>query len=252
MTNEINIEERKPVWSALSEFYLDTELQESDYCHIAATIIDSPYSIDEVKKINKYEVFPVLQPNLLSIAGEWAGFDEEWLTKLITDSLSKRNVIKKIAIEGFYKCMSWIHIGNWKRTKKAYHELKNDPNSYFLICREVMKNKIEPFEFSKFDSPEVRKLLDKASEYKKLDQYETFCKHLEIGRYWTFIWTAYYLLEYFEVSVTDKCTHIGDEANTVNLCLWVVSQNFQYFRSEESKLNAEKWLSKIKSKYNIQ
>jgi len=49
---------------------LDAELQESDYQHIAAIIIESPYSIKVVKKINKYEVFPILKMNLMSVAGE--------------------------------------------------------------------------------------------------------------------------------------------------------------------------------------
>ncbi len=94
MNDTLNIEERKPIWIVLSEFYLDTELQESDFRHIAFKIIESPYSIDKVKEINKYEVFPVLQPNLLSVAGEWAGFDEEWLINSITDSLNMSTLFR--------------------------------------------------------------------------------------------------------------------------------------------------------------
>jgi hypothetical protein len=39
----------------------------------------SGYKIEELREIYLFEVAPVLFPNLLSIAGEWAGFDEEWL-----------------------------------------------------------------------------------------------------------------------------------------------------------------------------
>jgi hypothetical protein len=85
MNETLNIEERKPIWIALSDFYLDTELQESDFRHIAFKIIESPYSLEEVKEINKYEIFPVLQPNLMSVAGEWAGFPENWTTLYIAN-----------------------------------------------------------------------------------------------------------------------------------------------------------------------
>lgn len=65
------LEERKNIWRDLSKFYLDTELEEFDFKVIANAIIENPFSFNEVKKINKYEVFPVLQANLMSIAGEW-------------------------------------------------------------------------------------------------------------------------------------------------------------------------------------
>ena len=56
MKDTVNLEERRPIWIALSEFYLDTELDGSDFRRIAFTILDSTYSFDEVKRINKYEV----------------------------------------------------------------------------------------------------------------------------------------------------------------------------------------------------
>ena len=52
MTAPLNIVERKPIWIALSEFYLDTELGDSDFRQIAFTILESPYSFNEVKIIN--------------------------------------------------------------------------------------------------------------------------------------------------------------------------------------------------------
>ncbi len=124
MEKNINIKERKPIWIALSEFYLDTKLQESNFRHIAFKIIESPYSLDKVKEINKYEIFPILQPNLLSVAGEWAGFDEEWLVKGITDSLKKRNAIKKLVIESSYLTFKWMHKGYWDKLEKVYNQIK--------------------------------------------------------------------------------------------------------------------------------
>lgn len=127
MNHTINIAQRKPIWIALSEFYLDTELQESDFRRIAFKIIESPYPMDEVKEINKYEVFPVLQPNLLSVAGVWAGFDENWLVNCITDSLAQRTAIKKLGIESSFIIFRWMQKDYWEKLEKAYNQLKNNP-----------------------------------------------------------------------------------------------------------------------------
>lgn len=122
MKERINIEERKPVWIALSGFYLDTELQEADFRHIVSVIMQSPYSFDEVKQINKYEVFPVLQFNLLSPAGEWLGFDEEELANAITSALAGRTVFGKIKVEGLYVVFKWMCAGYWKKLEQIYKE----------------------------------------------------------------------------------------------------------------------------------
>ncbi len=125
MKDTLNIEERKPIWVALSDFYLDTELQESDFRYIASKIIESPYSFEEVREIDKYEVFPVLQPNLLNVAGEWSGFDEEWLINSIIESLSKRNTVRKIAIESLHLTLKWMCNDYWEKLELVYNEIKS-------------------------------------------------------------------------------------------------------------------------------
>ena len=147
MNETLNIEERKPIWIALSNFYLDTELQESDFRHIAFKIIESPYSFEKVKEINKYEIFPVLQANLMSVAGEWAGFDEKWLVNSIKESLAKRNTVKKIGIESSYLTLKWMCKEYWEKLEKVYNELKSNPESYIVTCKKLWKANIEPFEY---------------------------------------------------------------------------------------------------------
>ncbi|QDV36895.1 DUF7079 family protein [Tautonia plasticadhaerens] len=76
---EAEIGRREPVWAALSELWLDTELAEDDLRRIAEAMRRSGYSVGELREIYLFEVAPVVFPNLLSIAGEWACFDREWL-----------------------------------------------------------------------------------------------------------------------------------------------------------------------------
>jgi hypothetical protein len=121
----INIKDRKPIWIALSNLYLDTELQDSDYNDMVSKFIESPYSLNEIKKINKHEVFPVLKTNLISVAGVWEGFDEAWLINKIESKLKKRTKLISIGLE-----VSFV------RHKKMFED-------HFKRLEDLYKNKIQ-------------------------------------------------------------------------------------------------------------
>ena len=87
---DIELEKRITIWNAISEFYSDTELQDSDYESITNTFLNSDLHISELKEIDLYEVFPVLKGNIISVAGEWNGFDEKWLKDACTKAYFKR------------------------------------------------------------------------------------------------------------------------------------------------------------------
>lgn len=84
------LEKRLPIWKALSDLFLDTELRESDYRAIAEQIKASGYSNQEIEDILWHEVFPALADNLRIVAGEWAGFSEKWLQDRILNVMSGR------------------------------------------------------------------------------------------------------------------------------------------------------------------
>lgn len=88
MTTE-ELEARRPVWIALSELFLDTDVRLA-YVSIAETLAASAYSLAELRRILDDEVTPVLQGNLCQVAGEWCGFDEEWLVEQISARFGKR------------------------------------------------------------------------------------------------------------------------------------------------------------------
>ncbi len=73
---------RIPVWNALSDLYLDTDVTLS-HDYIVRTLAASPYSLDDLHDMLMYDVHPALYPNLMSVAGEWAGFDDAWLLERI-------------------------------------------------------------------------------------------------------------------------------------------------------------------------
>jgi len=98
MNRHLNLKDREPVWLALSEFYLDTELQQYDVEYIAKIFSESPFSLKEIKRINKYEVFPILYPNLMNPAGVWDGFDKEWLFEKLKGKLNSPGFFGKLRI----------------------------------------------------------------------------------------------------------------------------------------------------------
>lgn len=74
------LQSRAPLWEALADFWLDTELTDLSFDHIARVIAESPYSMAEIRDIHDYEVAPAVSGNLACVAGEWGGFNSEWLT----------------------------------------------------------------------------------------------------------------------------------------------------------------------------
>ena len=108
-----------PIWHALSEFYLDTELDGADFDRIAAVFTKSGFTLEELRQIDLYEVFPLLQWNLLSVAGEWAGFDEKWLNQNCERLYRKRNnPFFRARTIVWNKMHYWMRSGYWEQIEK--------------------------------------------------------------------------------------------------------------------------------------
>ncbi len=117
------IEERLPVWEALSEFFLDSELQPDDHERIAQELASSNYSEGELEDILICEVCPVCKWNMLSVAGEWIGFDREWLKEKIGPRYGKR-----LRFKGLYDFRHrWMYARYWNKIKRRISEIRNMP-----------------------------------------------------------------------------------------------------------------------------
>jgi len=112
------LEKRKPLWLALSDLFLDTELQEHNLNFIAKAMKTSDYSLAEIHDILMLEVFPVCIANLFSVAGEWAGFDEAWLIK---------NIMNRKKPNRFRQWMNkrnlWMIKTPWEKVLSRYNKL---------------------------------------------------------------------------------------------------------------------------------
>ncbi|MES2676210.1 MAG: hypothetical protein V4660_18375 [Pseudomonadota bacterium] len=113
--DEKSLEKRVVVWVALSELFLDTDVTLS-YDYIARTCAESTYTLAELKEILESEVAPACTTNLLSVAGEWASFDEEWLTSSILKSIRAKDKLSADLLKSFknFGFKSYIQ-DHWKR-----------------------------------------------------------------------------------------------------------------------------------------
>jgi hypothetical protein len=119
------IEKRQPVWLALSEFYLDTELTIKDLDRVSEKIIDSGYSLQEIKEIDLYEVFPLLKSNLLTVAGNWAGFDQQWIYENCELFYKKRNsALFRFKIKVFNIFNSTMRKNYWQQIEKKIKNIQ--------------------------------------------------------------------------------------------------------------------------------
>ena len=87
MLSAEQIERRQPVWSAFADLFLDTQFDQSFYEQIAEICRSSGYGKAELKNVFFDEVAPAFAFNLFDIAGEWAGWPDDFVRSRILRDL---------------------------------------------------------------------------------------------------------------------------------------------------------------------
>jgi hypothetical protein len=81
------IQQRKPVWFALSRLWLDVELNDKALEEIAVAMVDSGYSLSELRVIFDGEIVPAISNS--NTLKDWSSFDSTWLAQQIINELEK-------------------------------------------------------------------------------------------------------------------------------------------------------------------
>jgi hypothetical protein len=118
MNREARIEERMPVWSALSELFLDTELQPHDIERISNQLAESTYTTERIEEILRIEVTPPLKWNRMVVAGEWAFFDEDFLRERISPRIDRKPFLR-FPVIGFIQ-------QDWRKIQARIKEIRNE------------------------------------------------------------------------------------------------------------------------------
>lgn len=111
----LDLPRRRIAWSVLSDLYLDTWFDDGQMASMASRLAATGYSIGELEEILYRELHPHLITNLLSVAGEWAGFDMDWLEAKIL--ASHRWGIGTAIVPGM-----WMVRGEWKTLERLVRE----------------------------------------------------------------------------------------------------------------------------------
>jgi hypothetical protein len=70
------------VWEAFADQFLDTETR-TEIPRIALTCLEAGLDREGAFNVWAYDVTPALWPNLWDVAGEWCGWDHDWLLERI-------------------------------------------------------------------------------------------------------------------------------------------------------------------------
>jgi hypothetical protein len=169
--DETEIERRKPVWAALSELWLDTELTHDDLQRIAGVMKTLGYSLSQLREIYLFEVAPIVFGNLLTVAGTWSGFDEEWLFNQVAKrarkrSLSLRMFVKTGIGKWFMTCaterhwdgMAWLYSEVHLSSPRGFElEVLLDGDEEMRVCAEGL---------SVYDTLKRKWIIGKELEYR--------------------------------------------------------------------------------------
>jgi hypothetical protein len=116
--------ERWPLWQALADFWLDNELQDFELDHVARIIAESPFKMSDVRRIHDFEVAPAVSANLLSVAGEWAGFDAQWLRERCTRQAQRQGSLLYRLFIRLQQPFFWAFTARyWKAIEQRFREI---------------------------------------------------------------------------------------------------------------------------------
>lgn len=102
----LTIDALMPAISALSDFYLDTEFDDDYVQRIATTCLDTGLNFAQISELLTKHVAPATAGNMFSIAGEWAGFDEDWLKERVLRGPRLSGLFASSLLSGYtQKCL---------------------------------------------------------------------------------------------------------------------------------------------------
>ncbi|WP_434136732.1 hypothetical protein JQR88_24145 (plasmid) [Pseudomonas luteola] len=115
--NSLCLEDRRPVWAALSGAFVDNEV---DYQQIAKAI--QPYDLDVVKELFFSKVAPVCYRNSGGpVPAVWTAFDSAWLETRIETLTAARHgsLIKRLKATLLIACSRHVFKDEWRRIESA-------------------------------------------------------------------------------------------------------------------------------------
>ncbi|KAF3005262.1 hypothetical protein E8E14_006157 [Neopestalotiopsis sp. 37M] len=114
------------IYVLLADLFLDSELRPEDARCLAGAIQPTDFTIAEIEHKIKAHLFPVLYPNLAGAAGQWAGFDEDWLLPKIDDARRKEgSYVHDIWTNLYWYIYGGVIVSRWEAVKQYLQRPEN-------------------------------------------------------------------------------------------------------------------------------
>jgi hypothetical protein len=114
-----NVDTRKQLWEAFSDFWLDNELQDFHFKNTVDLMTSCGYTLEKIESIFFYEVAPAVYNNLYTLpGGVWSIFDEDYLFSEIVKNIEKQDR------NTFYRCWVKSRLGKFVMTKMVQDDWK--------------------------------------------------------------------------------------------------------------------------------
>ena len=112
-------------WIAISDIYLDTEIRTSDIKYIARQLAETSFTEQQLNEIYYYDIAPVCYINGIDPAGEWVGFDRDWLFSEILKNRKKNQKLFRLKCKLLRRFYLMGTEEDWFKVLEKLRELQN-------------------------------------------------------------------------------------------------------------------------------
>lgn len=116
------VRSREDVWEAFADLFLDTETR-TTIPRAALTCVEAGMSREQAFEAWAYEVTPTVWWNGWSVAGEWAGWDRDWLFARIRERRVKPSRWAYVV----YRCRVQLGHAEWVAIGRCIDVLHQSP-----------------------------------------------------------------------------------------------------------------------------
>lgn len=129
MSTASNVHPLAAVHMALADQFLDTETRH-DVPLVALRCLEAGLTREQAREIWCYVITPAVGANLFSVAGEWAGWDAEWLNGRIA-RIERRRVVPGVPwLRAFFYWLGLpIHHRTWRAIDRCMADLAAVPET---------------------------------------------------------------------------------------------------------------------------
>lgn len=105
--NYVALNEKDRARLLLSDLFSDNEMSLDEIDSLAASLRSLQISPSTMYWMLRHELFPILFSNLLCVAGQWAGFDEDRLL----NEIERRRKSSRSWMNATYETVAWYLFG---------------------------------------------------------------------------------------------------------------------------------------------